>query len=589
MPSDNQVDSSEESEVPDERLWALLGPRWRAVAALASTSFIGGVIEAAFLVTVTRAAFAVSDGDDRVEVMFGNSFPLGWTIVVALVLVVLRVSATVATTWQSARLSASVTASIRSDLGTAFLRASWGAQHGQRTGRLQELLTTFAQQGGALVTSASNGVTSGFSLAALLGAAMLVDPVPALVVVGAVGLLALALRPLRAAIRRQASSTSSTGMQFATSLGEISQIGLEMHVFGVQQQTETKVRSLIGDHEGTQRRLRFLQGLVPALYMGLAYVAVVGALGVIAALSVDDFTSVGAVMLIMLRSLSYGQAVQRSSAAIHGSLPFLGTLNRELDSYREARFSEGTEDLDAVGAIEVSGVSFEYTPDVPVLKDLDLRIDPSEVIGIVGPSGSGKSTLVQLLLGLRPPTSGHVLAGGLAIADIKRSQWSRKVTFVPQQAHLIAGTVSENIRFLRDEVSQQVIERAAKLAHLHEDIMGWDDGYDRQVGERGGRLSGGQQQRLIIARALVESPELLILDEPTSALDVRSESLIRETLDDLRETTTIIIIAHRLSTLGSCDRVMVIQDGELKAFDTPERLEQSSAFYREALVLSGMR
>ena len=175
------------------------------------------------------------------------------------------------------------------------------------------------------------------------------------------------------------------------------------------------------------------------------------------------------------------------------------------------------------------------------------------------------------------------------MADIKRSQWSWKVTFVPQQAHLIGGTVSENIRFLRDDVSQQDIEDAAKLAHLHEDIMGWEDGYEREVGEQGGRLSGGQQQRLIIARALVENPELLILDEPTSALDVRSESLIRETLDDLRETTTIIIIAHRLSTLGSCDRVMVIQDGELKAFDTPERLEQSSAFYREALVLSGMR
>ena len=150
--------------------------------------------------------------------------------------------------------------------------------------------------------------------------------------------------------------------------------------------------------------------------------------------------------------------------------------------------------------------------------------------------------------------------------------------------------MSENVEPLRDDVSQQDIEGAAKLAHLHEDIVGWDDGYEREVGEQGARLSGGQQQQhLIMARTLVENPDLLILDEPTSALDVRSESLIRETLDDLRETTTIIIIAHRLSTLGSCDRVMVIQDGELKAFDTPERLEQSSAFYREALVLSGMR
>ena len=115
------------------------------------------------------------------------------------------------------------------------------------------------------------------------------------------------------------------------------------------------------------------------------------------------------------------------------------------------------------------------------------------------------------------------------------------------------------------------------------------DGYDRQVGERGSHLSGGQQQRLIIARALVEHPDVLILDEPTSSLDVRSEHLIRQTLDRLRNEMTIIIIAHRLSTLDSCDRLMVIYDGELKAFDTPDNLEKDNDFYREALRLSGLR
>ena len=114
-------------------------------------------------------------------------------------------------------------------------------------------------------------------------------------------------------------------------------------------------------------------------------------------------------------------------------------------------------------------------------------------------------------------------------------------------------------------------------------------GYDRQVGERGSHLSGGQQQRLIIARALVEHPDVLILDEPTSALDVRSEHLIRQTLDGLRDEMTIIIIAHRLSTLDICDRLMVIHDGELKAFDTPDNLEKDNDFYREALRLSGLR
>jgi ABC-type multidrug transport system fused ATPase/permease subunit len=124
---------------------------------------------------------------------------------------------------------------------------------------------------------------------------------------------------------------------------------------------------------------------------------------------------------------------------------------------------------------------------------------------------------------------------------------------------------------------------------LHDDIAAFPEGYEREVGVHGGHLSGGQQQRLCIARALVEDPDVLIMDEPTSALDVRSENLIRTTLLELRERMTVIIIAHRLSTLDMCDRIMVIQDGRLVGFDTPEALEQSSAFYREALVLSGMR
>jgi ABC-type multidrug transport system fused ATPase/permease subunit len=154
---------------------------------------------------------------------------------------------------------------------------------------------------------------------------------------------------------------------------------------------------------------------------------------------------------------------------------------------------------------------------------------------------------------------------------------------------LIAGTVAENIRFFRDDVTQEQIEHASRLANLHDDIAGFADGYDRQVGEQGSHLSGGQQQRLIIARALVEKPDVLILDEPTSALDVRSEHLIRQTLNTLREKMTIIIVAHRLSTLEICDRIMVIQDGELKGLDTPENLEKTNDFYREALILSGMR
>ena len=508
---------------------------------------------------------------------------------ITLALVVARTVLGVITASQSANVSNAVVAGIRRDLARSFMAASWGAQHGQRTGRLQDLLTSFAGQGATLVGSLLMIVVAGASLGALLASAIAIDPLASIVVIGAIVVLGAVLRPLRSAVKGEAHRTATTGMEFATSLSETSQLGMELHVFHVQPQATQLLDGLIERNERSNRRLAFLRQIVPVVYTGMAYLAVVMALGVVAAIDSADFTSVGAVMLVMLRSLSYGQNVQTAIASFNASLPFLGALDDELAGYRRAALVDHGQPIGAVGPLRLQDVSFEYTTDTPVLHGVSATIEPHEIVGIVGPSGSGKSTLVQLLLGLRSPTSGLVLADERDISVLSRSEWARKVTFVPQQAHLIAGTVSDNIRFLRDDVTQEQIEEAARLANLHDEVLGMAGGYDRQVGEHGSHLSGGQQQRLIIARALVEDPDVLILDEPTSSLDVRSESLIRATLDALRDRMTVIIIAHRLSTLDICDRLMVIQDGELKAFDTPENLEKDNEFYREALVLSGLR
>ena len=270
-------------------------------------------------------------------------------------------------------------------------------------------------------------------------------------------------------------------------------------------------------------------------------------------------------------------------------MPSIGRLMSQLEYFNQGRRRDGGQPVGSIARIEVEHVTFAYPGDLAVIHDLSLTIEQREIVGIVGPSGGGKSTLVQLLLGLRVPQQGRILADGRDIAEFDRAEWARKITFVPQTAHLITGTIADNIRFLRDGVTDADIEQAARLAHLHDDIVGFAEGYGRRVGEQGGHLSGGQQQRLCIARALVENPDVLILDEPTSALDVRSEHLVRETLMSLKQRMTVIVVAHRLSTVEVCDRIMVIQNGKLKGFDTPANLEQSSAFYREALVLSGMR
>ena len=378
-------------------------------------------------------------------------------------------------------------------------------------------------------------------------------------------------------------------MDLAAEVSAISNLGLEVNVFHVQDEALAEVDRMIDRARERTQSWVFVAGLATPMYIGLAYLALIGALGLVQASSATSLTSLGAAMLVMLRSLSYGQALQVAYVSVSSSAPVIDQLRDELAVLERGRRSDGNVAVGSVGRLTAERVSFAYVEGEGVLHDLSFSIAPREVVGIVGPSGGGKSTLVQLLLGLREPTSGQILADGHPIRDVDRSDWARRVTFVPQDPHLVDGTILDNIRFFRRWVTDDAVEQAAQRAHLHEDIIRFPEGYEREVGDQGGHLSGGQRQRLCIARALVEQPDVLILDEPTSALDMRSEQFIRATLEELRHQMAVVIIAHRLSTLDICDRIMVIQDGRIMGFDEPARLAESSDFYREVLELSGLQ
>jgi ABC-type multidrug transport system fused ATPase/permease subunit len=242
-----------------------------------------------------------------------------------------------------------------------------------------------------------------------------------------------------------------------------------------------------------------------------------------------------------------------------------------------------------IGTLQFHDVSFSYNETAEALKHLNFKIEKNETIGIIGPSGSGKSTLVQLLLGVRTPTTGLITANEIDFRDLDRTSLTSRVAFVPQDATLITGTVAENIAFYRKGLSEKQMVEAARSANVLEDIQKLPHGFNTNLGERAQQLSGGQRQRLSIARALVGDPEVLILDEPTSALDMKSESVIRDTIAALSGRITVVVIAHRLSTLEACGRLMVIQDGELKAFAAPKELAADNDFYKEALFLAGVK
>lgn len=561
----------------------------RTLALMAAVSFVGGVAEALFLITATRAAFAITDGSERIGIVAGRYLSVGGALGLAVALVVVRVACAVLAGWQAAALASTVLARIRHQVARAFLRASWSVQQKQRGGSLQELLSGYSGQASNLMSGVNQGMVAVANLVALLGLAVAVDPLGALVLVGSVTVLGSLLRPLRRAVRRRSRRHADAGMDLATMVNDISALGLEIHVFNVQVQAADEVSTQIERARERYRSLVFVSGLSIPAYVGLAYLSVIGALGLVALSDRTTLASLGAAMLVMLRSLSYGQALQTAYVSLSSSAPVIDELMAQLAVMEAGHQHDRGDPVGSVGVLAADHVTFAYVHGQDVLRDVTFEIQRQEIVGIVGPSGGGKSTLVQLLLGLRVPDSGQILADGRDIRSLDPAQWARRVTFVPQEPHLLVGTIAQNIRFLRPGVTDEEVEAAARLAHLHEEIHAHPEGYGRVVGAMGGDISGGQRQRLCIARALVEHPDVLILDEPTSALDVRSEHLIRATLAELRERMTVVVIAHRLSTLDICDRLMVIQDGQLVAFDDPAVLERSSDFYREALQLSGLR
>jgi len=233
------------------------------------------------------------------------------------------------------------------------------------------------------------------------------------------------------------------------------------------------------------------------------------------------------------------------------------------------------------GAVSFDGVSFGYDKDSPVLHDVSFKIEPGQVVGIVGPTGSGKSTVLSLLPRFYDPAQGRVLIDGMDIADYKLSALRAQIGFVLQDTVLFRGTVRENIAYGRPEASDEEIVAAAKVANAHDFISRMLLGYDSTIGERGETLSGGQRQRIAIARAVVRNSPILVLDEPTAALDTESERLVIEALRRLMKGRTVIMIAHRLGTLIDADKIIVLKDGAVAEEGSHLALTRRGGIYAE--------
>jgi ATP-binding cassette subfamily B protein len=231
------------------------------------------------------------------------------------------------------------------------------------------------------------------------------------------------------------------------------------------------------------------------------------------------------------------------------------------------------------GIVEFNNVSFSYNGEEPVLKNISLKVNPGETVGIIGPTGSGKSTLINLLCRFYDCTEGNITIDGVDLKDIQLNALRRSISVTMQDVFLFSDTIEGNIAYGVPDISFEEVVKSAKVAGAHEFITSLEEGYDTIIGERGVGLSGGQRQRIALARALIKNPSILILDDTTSAVDMETEHAIQKSLNSINGDKTTFIIAHRISSVKDANKIIVLEEGTIIEEGNHQELMDKEGYY----------
>lgn len=547
---------------------------------------IVAVIELFVILMIALLGSAAIEGSNAPQpVSFGIELTRSQLAVFTIAAVIIRGVVDVLAKLYAVRVTEHYEAEVRVGILRSFTSAEWDVQSEQDSADFVNSTYTYLSTSVATLSNLGGLVTALMSFVVMLVGSFAVGGLWTLAIVVLALLLGVAFRPLRVLSHRAGVHTKEATRSFGERVWDTVGNALEVRIFNVAEAVEeansdgARAMAAAG---ATQQRL---SDLLNSLYTTISYSAAGLALVVVVLVRPAHPAQLVAVIMLLYRSLGYGSTLQSLHQKLITSVPQLEAVEELRDRLDAAALPTGGEPFKPpLHHVRFDRVSFTYPDGTPGLEDVSLQLDAGQAIGVVGPSGAGKSTFVQLLLRLRLPTSGMVRANDQDLAGIDPTTWFGRAVLVTQNPRMFNATVLENVRAFRSGISEADVRSALSAARVLDEIDALPDGLLTEVGED--RLSGGQRQRVALARALVGHPEVLVLDEPTSALDLPSEDAIRETLLALKGDLTLIIVAHRLSTLRVCDRILVFERGRIEADGSRAELESDNEFFAKAVELA---
>ena len=358
-----------------------------------------------------------------------------------------------------------------------------------------------------------------------------------------------------------------------------------VQAFGYQKEAEERFQTINNKLAGYSLRATFFSSITnPATrFVNSLVYAAVGITGAYAA--IRGFMTVGQLTSFLSYANQYTKPFNEISGVVTELQNALASAARVFELIDEKTILEDKKDATVLenvkGQVEIEHVNFSYTPDRPLIEDLNLSVKPGERVAIVGPTGCGKTTVINLLMRFYDINSGSIKVEGKDIRDVTRKSLRTSYGMVLQETWLKSGTIRDNIAYGRPEATEEEIINAAKEAHAHSFIMRMPQGYDTVISEDGGNLSQGQKQLLCIARVMLCLPPMLILDEATSSIDTRTEIRVQKAFAKMMEGRTSFIVAHRLSTIREADMILVMRDGHIVEKGKHEELLAKNGFYAE--------